>query len=383
MNISNKPGLYIHIPFCQSKCGYCDFYSIIDTSLIKPFINALVDEIKITSKDLQSYAVFDTIYLGGGTPSLLSTKDLELLLCTIKNYYKIHNNCETTIEVNPGTLNAYNLKEIYDLGINRISIGVQSFIDSDLIAAERIHTSKEAISTIESSRNTGFDNINLDLIFALPGQTVQDWNYTLKNAVSFNPEHLSIYNLTFEEGTPFYQKKKLGLLVAHNEEKEILLFNMGHELLANSSYIHYEVSNYAKSADLISKHNYKYWTHTPYLGFGPSAHSFWNNTRWSNKQSVSEYIKTLALGILPREMHEELNRDDLMLEHIFLSLRTYRGLNLHNFQRTFEIRFDDIFEQEIQTLLGDNLARIESGNFQLTQKGMLICDELISKFSFK
>jgi len=381
MNISSNPGLYLHIPFCQSKCGYCDFYSIEDTSVIDPFIKALIEEINLTADQIETNSLFDTIYFGGGTPSLLNIQDLELILDTLASRFKLDTTCEITIEVNPGTIHLPELKKMVALGIDRISIGVQSFLDFELLTAERIHTSVESTESIEYCREAGFKNINIDLIFALPNQSIENWNYSLKSVTSFKPEHLSVYNLSYEEGTPFYEKKVRGEFLQHSEEKEVKFFNRGHHFLIENGYSHYEISNYALSENYVSRHNYKYWTHAPYLGFGPSAHSFWRQSRWSNVRSVSKYLDYLKKGELPRDFEEELTYKDKMFEHIFLALRTYRGIWLDEFRKNFDLRFEDIYRSDIQVLQQEKLAKIDRGYFKLTEKGMLICDEILPRFS--
>ena len=279
MNISRKSGLYIHIPFCQSKCGYCDFYSIEDTSLTASFIDALLAEIELTATQLNIKNQFDTLYLGGGTPSILNTNQICDIINTISKNYTLNNDCEITIEINPGTVDLIDLKELSELGINRISIGIQSFHDKELDLLDRIHSTADSIRSIDYCRQIGFDNINLDLIFAIPRQTSDDWKSSLIKALSFEPEHLSIYNLTYEKETPFFRHLMEGRFKRHDEHMEITFYNMAHQIITDSGYDHYEVSNYARSELYYSRHNYKYWQHVPYLGFGPSAHSFWDNFR--------------------------------------------------------------------------------------------------------
>ena len=382
MNISGNSGLYVHIPFCISKCGYCDFYSITDTSLITTFINALLDEIRFTASLLNSDVYFDSVYLGGGTPSLLKPDQLSTIFKTLSENFRMDNNCEVTCEINPGTLDSNQLKELHDLGINRLSIGVQSFIDKELSRLERIHTVEESENAIFHSREAGFESINLDLIFAIPGQTIDNWNYTLKKALSFLPEHLSVYNLTYEPDTPFYDKMVKGQIVRAKENEEIEFFNLAHQYLTDTGYIHYEISNYARTNAEFSRHNYKYWQHIPYLGFGPSAHSFWENSRWGNVKSLHEYVSKLKNRQFPKSFEEVLQEHQLLTEHILLALRTYRGLSLENFKQLFNENFLDKFHEETQELIENKLANVKDGYFRLSEKGMLICDEILSNFTF-
>jgi len=381
MNISYNPGLYLHIPFCQSKCGYCDFYSIEETSQIKPFLDVLIAEINLTANRIQTKALFDTIYLGGGTPSLLSIRELELILNTLANHFNFDKTCEITIEINPGTVNLSQLKEMATLGINRISIGVQSFLNHELMTMERIHTAEDAVNAIDNCRQADFQNINIDLIFALPKQTIDDWKYSLGKVISFKPEHLSVYNLTYEKGTPFFGRKMKGEFSQFSEDVETAFFKIGHQMLSEGGYIHYEVSNYAKSENYLSRHNYKYWNHTPYLGFGPSAHSYWLESRWANVRSVTKYMAAINNNELPIDFSEDLSNNELMFEHIFLALRTYRGINLIDFTKKFGVHFQNLYKSDVQILEHEKLARINNGHFQLTEKGMLICDEILPRFA--
>jgi len=383
MNVSRKSGLYIHIPFCISKCGYCDFYSIIDTSLANTFTNALLDEIRLTAYSLKTKEIFDTIYIGGGTPSLLKPDQISSILETLSDNLTIDDNCEITCEINPGTLDAGELKELLALGINRISIGVQSFNHDELIKLERIHSVDESVNAISDCREVGFENINLDLIFAIPDQTLSKWNYTLKKALSFLPEHMSVYNLTYEQGTPFYRKMMDGQIVRADEQKEISFYTKAHSLLNESGYIHYEVSNYARTESDFSRHNYKYWQHIPYLGFGPSAHSFWENSRWANINSVHEYITKIRKAETPHVFNEKLEKHQLMSEHILLALRTYQGLSLIDFENLFGMNFLNKFARETEKLIENKLAIVQEEYFRLTDRGILVCDEILLQFTIE
>lgn len=381
MNVTRQPGIYIHIPFCQAKCGYCDFYSTEDITERDAFLKALIHEIKLTTPHLSGSSEFDSLYIGGGTPSLLPVSALDKVLDAVYKSYKITADCETTIEINPGTVNRNKLKYYNKLGINRISIGVQSFIDTDLQILGRIHTVADAERVIDEVRESDFSNINLDLIFALPNHKQENWVHTLERALSVHPEHLSIYNLTYEPGTPFYQKLRRGQFISFNDQAEAKYYTIAHSVLGKEGYIHYEVSNYARSEKHVSRHNYKYWLHVPYVGFGPSAHSFWNNSRWSNIASVNDYIFQLNRNILPRTMTEKLNNQQLRFENIFLSLRTYQGLSLHNFNHTFGMDFISVYEGEINHLIEKQFAEIKNDHFRLTEKGMLVCDEILPVFA--
>jgi oxygen-independent coproporphyrinogen-3 oxidase len=381
MDASNNPGIYIHIPFCQSKCGYCDFYSSTDIQFRTHFIKALEKEIETYAQNYISKEPFDTIYIGGGTPSLLLSSELSKIVEKLHKHFALQTDIEVTLEINPGTVDIKTLKLLRSIGINRLSIGIQSFFDQELRFLGRIHTSIQAEECIRLARECGFQNINVDLIYAIPDQRKTDWAYSLRKALLFTPEHIAAYNLKFEKGTPFYASVIKGEFRELNDNQESEFYEFTHRLLSNAGYHHYEVSNFAKSEDTVSRHNCKYWNHVDYLGLGPSAHSFWQNKRWSNVKSLNAYIHKINLGKMPIVFREELNGKDLMFEYIFLKLRTYRGINLHNFQKLFGKHFCHQYQEEIKLLLGDNWAVLDNGNFKLTQRGMLICDEILLHFT--
>ena len=377
----NHPGIYIHIPFCHSKCGYCDFYSITDLKSVSSFIKAIVQEIKLSSVHLNTSGIFDTIYFGGGTPSLLSKNQLQIILKSLDTYFSLSKDINITLEANPGTLNIQQLKDIQALGLNRLSIGFQSFIDKELKLLNRIHTAADNFETFNISRSAGFEDISIDLIFALPNQTLDDWNYSLDKAIGLKPEHISVYNLTYEKGTPFFNLKQAGHLVPKNEDDELLFYTTAIDKLQQNGYIQYEVSNFALDLKLVSKHNIKYWNHTDYLGFGPSAHSFWQDKRCVNNASVNSYIKNLNDGKYPDRSEENIDEKTKEFEKIFLSLRTAAGLNITEFDNKFKCSFMNKYKDEVNELLKGGFARLSSNTIQLTSEGLYICDEIISNFA--
>ncbi|MEJ2543350.1 MAG: radical SAM family heme chaperone HemW [Calditrichaceae bacterium] len=349
--IQYHPGIYIHVPFCHSKCGYCDFYSITDLTFTDQFIEALVQEIKLTSEQLDSTKTFDTIYLGGGTPSLLSKNQLQKILESLSTHFVLKGDINITLEANPGTLDKQQLSDILNLGVNRISIGCQSFIDDELRLLNRIHTAKENLESFNLARSAGFKDISIDLIFALPGQTLDTWIYSLNKAIEINPEHISVYNLTYEKNTPFYNLKQTGHLKPKNEDDELLFYMTAIDKLQQNGYIQYEISNFALDPSLVSKHNIKYWNHTDYLGFGPSAHSFWQDRRWSNNASIDNYINHLKKGKFPNRFEEIIDKRTKEFEKIFLSLRTKAGLNIVDFNKYFKCSFLNKYKNEVDKLL--------------------------------
>ena len=379
-NLSQQPGIYIHIPFCRHKCGYCDFYSVTNLSVREDFIRALCKEIEISAGRFITSQSFDTVYLGGGTPSLLGEEETERIFASLRKHFRFADDCEITVEVNPGTITPQKLQHYKQVGVNRLSIGVQSFRQNELQLLERIHSVEEAGTAVAMAREAGFDNIGIDLIYALPGQTRQGWEYTLQQAVALQPQHISAYNLTFEEGTPFYRRMQKGELLKMNEEEEKIFFQQTESFLGRAGYLHYEVSNYAVNRDFVSRHNYKYWLHAPYLGFGPSAHSFWQNERHANVRSLDSYLNTLEKNELPLAFTEQIDREKRRFENIFLQLRTYEGIRLQNFENEFELSFTEAYKKQIDHLLHAGLAELNDEHFRLTSKGMMVCDAILPQF---
>lgn len=381
INSSGLPGIYIHVPFCIRRCGYCDFYSQTDLRLRNNYINALLKEVDIYAAELNNSVIFDTIYLGGGTPSLLSADQIAQILNKIYSRFRISNNSEITLEMNPGSMEAKKTADFYQAGINRLSIGVQSFHIDELTFLERIHSVNDALLTIETARKAGFDNISIDLIFGLPFQTPQKWNSNLEKAVEFSPEHISTYNLTLEKETNFYQRMQNGELMIQNDENLAGLFIQTVNVLQKNGYEPYEISNFAKSELYLSRHNSKYWQHTPYLGFGPSAHSYWNEKRWWNLDHLASYINMLGKGIKPVKGEEEIDRQTKEFESIMLELRTYQGISLDEFYNRFDHRFTETYSNKVNRLIEKGLAEIKDGFFRLNYQGMLISDEIFSDFN--
>jgi oxygen-independent coproporphyrinogen-3 oxidase len=366
MNTNNSlPGLYIHVPFCEGKCPYCDFYSTDDSTLIPAWIKALEKEIHFYKETLNN---FDTLYLGGGTPSFLSNNDLEKLINSIRKNFSFAPNPEITIEANPGDLTPDKLKQFKALGFNRISLGVQSFDDAVLRFLNRRHTAKQAEKAVADIRNSGFENLSIDLMYSVPGQEKNEWIKTLERALSFSPEHFSCYQLTVKKGTLFFELKEKGQLEFNLGEEESFLLTS--DILEENGYIHYEVSNFAKSANLFSSHNRKYWQHIPYLGLGPSAHSFMDDTRWWNVSSVKEYIDALNKGSRPIEEKEEIDEKQKGLEQLFLSFRTKQGIAIEALKKYKKV------EIVLNRLIESGLIEIKGSRAVPTKKGFLVADKI-------
>ncbi|MBU1054097.1 MAG: radical SAM family heme chaperone HemW [Proteobacteria bacterium] len=379
IDFSNKPaGIYIHIPFCISKCPYCDFYSITDLSIKEEFIKALLAEMSMYRS---SPLLFDSIYIGGGTPSVLNPKEIAQILDTAFKLFKIAPETEVTIEVNPKTISPESLQNLIQTGINRINIGVQSFSDNNLKFLGRIHSAKEAKTAIRWAQNAGFENFGIDLIYGIPGQTGKSWLLDLETAMQFEPEHISCYMLTYEPNTPIYNNMKTGCFSPLPESLAGSLFELTTGFLENQAYIHYEVSNFSRSSNKKSRHNQKYWSDVPYTGFGPSAHSFDGIQRRWNVRSVKDYIKNIKAGTSPIEDKEILSREQQIMESILLGLRQTEGININNFNAKFGIIFEDIFKETISELQNRRLAVLTGDRYSLTTKGMLLLDSICAMFA--
>jgi oxygen-independent coproporphyrinogen-3 oxidase len=367
------PGLYIHIPFCKSKCHYCNFYSTTFLTRIDEFLNALSTEMAMYQ---ETFTRFDTIYIGGGTPSLLAVKHFDSILSQIRNVFIVSPNTEITVEINPADTAREYLESLRQLGVNRLNVGVQSFDDAVLAFLKRRHSVHQAIDTIETALKAGFENIGIDLIYGVPGQDMTSWRDTVSRALSYELAHLSCYQLTIEAGTPLGLRHERGEIVFPNEDLQHAFFIKTSETLENAGYVHYEVSNFAKDMSLASQHNQKYWNHTSYLGLGPAAHSFTGHTRWWNHSSLDKYVRDIETGKPPISATEMLDREQLYLEALFLGLRTKRGIHLHN--------FFDRYGYDLMSEKSDALARLDKAGFieirngylQPTRTGLAVADTL-------
>lgn len=374
---SQPAGLYVHIPFCIKKCPYCDFYSITDLSLKETFIGALMQEMHM---NCNVSLKFDTLYIGGGTPSVFGAKQVDAIIEKAYRLFKILPDTEITIEINPGTVKLDKLKGYKSSGINRINIGVQSFQDKNLSFLGRIHSSIDAKLAIKWARKAGFDNIGLDLIYGIPGQSEKTWLLDLKKAVEFGPEHLSCYMLTYEQGTPLDKERQKGDLNPMDDSLVCNLFETTIEFLSTCGYTQYEISNFAQSSSNKSRHNWKYWSFIPYMGFGPSAHSFLESERCWNCRSVKRYIKDLNMGKMPVEEREVLSKEQRMIEAICVGLRKTEGIDIDIFNKKFGVSFNRIFGEIINNLKEKGYIQFAQNRCSLSIKGMLFLDSITSMF---
>jgi len=371
--------IYIHIPFCRRKCCYCDFFSIPDTGLLEPFLSALFRELSLRAGEVDERPV-ETVFLGGGTPSLLEPSQLERLLDRLHAAFRISPDAEVTLEANPGTVSEDKLKAFRGLGVNRLSIGIQSFHDRELAFLGRIHNCVEALQSIKDARAAGFGNWGLDLIYAIPGQALPDWEENLTLAVDLDPTHISAYNLTIEPGTPLAGLVERHEVAPASSSVEAAMLEAAMHVLAGHGYEHYEISNYARPG-FRCRHNLNYWSHGEYLGLGPSAHSFERapgqpaGRRWWNTADVSEYIQRLGRGDLPVESEERLGRQELLTERIFLGLRN-GCLDLAQLAQDFGYALDARAAPLVGGMAEAGLVRAERDSLALTEKGYLVCDEI-------
>ncbi len=377
-DVAEPAGLYIHIPFCRKKCSYCDFFSVTDLSLLPVFVKALGAEIRLTAS---AVAAVDTVYLGGGTPSTLPPASLQRILHAVRKEYPLQTDPEITMEVNPGTVSARRLAAYRRLGINRLHIGVQSFQEQNLALLGRIHHVQQALDTISWARRAGFDNLGLDLIYGLPGQRLQQWEKDLQQAAGCGVEHLSCYTLTFEAGTPMEKDLRQGRLQLPPDRLVADMMMLTVERLADFGYHRYEVSNFARSACLRSRHNQKYWNLAPYVGLGPSAHSWITPERYWNKKDLAAYLQDLDNGRLPIGGREILDRRQMITEAVLLGLRTADGIDCNRFAERFGVSVAQLFGEVIGRLASEGLLSSDAGRISLTDRGMLLLDAVVAEFA--
>jgi oxygen-independent coproporphyrinogen-3 oxidase len=361
------PGLYIHIPFCRSKCPYCGFYSIAATSLIPRWVEAFKKEAALYQ---ERFPVFNSLYLGGGTPTFLEISTLSAMVGHIFDSFDFAPDSEITIEANPSDLTREKIEALKDLTFNRVSLGVQSFDDRILAFLGRTHKAKEAEKALNALRDCGFENIGMDLIYGFQGLSHNKWIDILKKAVTFQPEHLSCYELTFEKRTPFQNLKNRGEIRPLREREACAFFVETSEFLEDNGYIHYEVSNFARDEDRYARHNSKYWNHVPYLGLGPSAHSFIGSKRWWNVRSVRQYSEALERGQAPVLEAEDLSEDQLRIEAISLGLRCAQGFDLKH------LSDDPGLYERIAGLEDLGMLKLGKGRVIPTKRGLLASDYL-------
>jgi oxygen-independent coproporphyrinogen-3 oxidase len=361
-------GLYLHVPFCQRKCPYCDFFSVTDTSLIPTFVDAVCAE--AAAARTPSPAAFDTIYIGGGTPSLLQPRDVSRILDRLAAVFSVAAASEVTLEVNPGTVDTGSLAAYRAAGVNRLSIGVQSFQEDKLRRLGRIHSREQAVNAVEAAHRSGYSRISLDLIYGIPAQSRKDWQSGLDRALSTGPAHLSCYLLTAEPGTLLHKNVESGAVSMPDEAVQGDLFSFTQRFLADRGYRQYEISNFARSETDRSRHNEKYWKFIPYVGLGPSAHSFEPPRRWWNHRDLRRYLRDVQQGRRPIAGEEILDREQRMIEAVYLGLRTAEGIDGAGFERDFGVDLTAVFGPTLEELCQRRLLAASGSRLALTEKGM-------------
>jgi putative oxygen-independent coproporphyrinogen III oxidase len=370
--LGEAPGLYVHVPFCRTKCPYCDFASITAESGIARWLGAVRLE---AERRIGTFGAFDTLYIGGGTPSVLGEAEIEELFETLVASFELSRRAEVTIEANPDDVSASRLAVWRGLGVNRLSIGAQSFDDAELRVLRRRHDAARSRAAVELARAAGFENIGIDLIYGIPGQSLESWERSMRRAVELSPEHLSCYQLTIEPATEFGRLREAGALAEIEESVQRAFFLRTSRYLVSRGYLHYEISNFARGDSLVSRHNGKYWRHVPYLGLGPAAHSFAGGRRWWNARSVETYVRLLEEGGSPVDGEETLGDDELTLEAIYLGFRTREGAPLEALERRPGSR------RILEELVASSLVVVERGRAVPTLEGFCVADRLAAAFT--
>lgn len=369
-------GVYLHIPFCRSRCSYCDFATDVyrSSGAVERYVAALISEIQNSRIDIESAA--DTVYFGGGTPSLLLPQQVERIIEVVRDRFGISVDTEITMEMNPATVTLESLTAYRSLGVNRASFGVQTFDDTALKLLARGHNADDARNTFKLLREAGFDNISLDLIAGLPGQTLGQWEQNLDEALSLSPEHISLYLLEIHQSTPLAEQIRSGRQTRPDEELAAEMYEMMLDRLAAAGYAQYEISNFSLPGR-ESRHNSKYWTLDPVFGFGVSAHSFDGRERYANERDTAKYVEMISSSGFAEIKREAV---DLCSEYIFLGLRLDAGIEMADFRIRFGVEFVVKYENEIASLLESELVEIDDGRIRLTRFGKLYSNEVFAYF---
>lgn len=383
--------MYLHIPFCQHRCGYCDFntYAGLEHK-IPEYLRALRLEVEKVGQSNSIKPTVHTIYFGGGTPSLIPVDGIEMIVEAIQSSFKLAGNLEMTLEANPGTVSPSYLNGIKELGVNRISFGMQSGLISELVLLERQHDMLDVFDAVRWSRQAGIRNINLDLIYGLPSQQVQDWQTSIETALLLNPDHLSLYSLTIEEGTPMARWQKRGLISPPDEDIAADMYEWAAKRLENAGFFQYEISNWARARDsaiLSCRHNLQYWRNLPYFGFGAGAHGYISGVRMANEPSISRYINlcqsnkaSFPLG--PAVIDSwTIDQQEEMKETMMLGLRlTSEGVSFSDFADRFGTDISEAFPGVIEKLAREGLLKVDNLRLRLTSRGRLLGNRVFREF---
>lgn len=378
---SSSAGIYIHLPFCRRKCPYCDFYSEVGTERHRRrFLAALHQELILRAdRDLAA----DSIYFGGGTPSLFAPAQIGGLIEGIAKLFHLSTDSEITLEANPGTVTRNTLEGYRAAGVNRLNLGIQSFNDRNLALLGRIHDARAARRALAAARAAGFDDIGIDLIYGLPGQAPENWQADLQAVLEAAPAHLSGYMLTYAPGTPLEADRIAGRIRPLPEAAVADLFDITVQVLTENGFVHYEIANFARAGNppAWSRHNRKYWNQAPYLGFGPGAHSYDGRVRRWNDADLGTYLQALENGHRPPGGEETLTREQQMIEAVFLGLRQTAGMDIEEFETRFEVQFETLFGPALADPVGAGLAVLGKGSCRLTRKGLLVADAVAARLA--
>ncbi len=368
--------LYLHIPFCRARCVYCGFNTYAGLEgLIPAYAEALCREVGAAPP-----ARGRTVYFGGGTPSLLPSEILERLLAVLRSRFALPEDAEVTLEANPGTVGPGYLRRVRELGVNRLSLGGQSARLEELRLLGRLHTWEEAVEAVRAARRAGFDNVNLDLIYGLPGQTMGHWQESVEAALHLEPDHLSLYALTLEEGTPLALRVARGDLLAPDEDLAAEMYEWARERLRQAGYVHYELSNWARSEARRCRHNLAYWYNEPYLGFGAGAASWWAGRRWTNVRHPEAYIRRIGDGLSVVDEAEEIPRALEMGETMMMGLRLVEGVADERFRARFGVGLEEAFGEELRRLRRAGLLDWDGRVARLTPRGYLLGNQVFQAF---
>ena len=376
--MKNMMGIYVHIPFCVRKCGYCDFLSFPAGEMERErYTEYLVREIKRENQIISEETEVDTVFIGGGTPSILSAFQMERILEALAHRFRIIPEAEITIECNPGTVSPEKLSTYKKMGVNRISFGVQSAIAQELRKLGRIHSFEEAVHSFRAARSAGFENINIDLMSGIPGQTISSYKNTLKNVLELEPEHISSYSLIVEEGTPFYDVYAENPPVDEDVDRE--MYSYTKEVLAARGYARYEISNYARSG-FSCRHNLKYWSGDDYIGFGLGASSKISNIRYKNETDIKTYMACIQAGRPVAGIEEVLDREDEMSEFFILGLRKTKGISLSEFEQRFSVSAFHVYGIPLKKMIKEELLICSEGWVRLSDRGIDVSNYVLREF---
>ncbi|MCQ2456834.1 MAG: radical SAM family heme chaperone HemW [Clostridia bacterium] len=380
-NEKKRLGLYIHIPFCRSKCAYCDFNSAVPGSeeLMSRYVSALISHMESYKDGAKEYSP-DTVFIGGGTPTVLPTGELARLIKAIRRIFDVTKKAEFTVEANPATVTLKSLKQLKRLGVNRLSIGLQSADNNELKALSRIHTRGQFVETFKMARAAKFDNINVDLMFGIPYQTYDSLMHTIDFVTRLGPEHISLYNLKIEPGTPFFENRDKVRELSADEDTEYAMYTAAIDLLASRGYAQYEISNFARPGYKCI-HNLKYWNCEEYLGFGVSAHSYFNGNRFAFIPDIKQYmpaVEDLTSNIPLTSENEHLETRERMGEYIMLRLRLCDGLNPKDFAIRFGVSFESMYGAKLKKFLSNGFMTTRNGAYALTPAGMFVSNYILS-----